>query len=123
MVMARDGANKVSRRELLRVGGLAAAGVWLGTNAADGLSAGSAASRGEVSDDKFLDEVERASFEFFWNEASPATGQVKDRALLNGKDKDKDARPMSSIASTGFALTALCIAHRRGYRKSGEIVD
>src|ERR1700704_3579715 len=109
MAMARDGANKVSRRELLRVGGLATAGVWLGTNAA-----GSAASRGEVSDDKFFAEVERARFEFFWNEASPATGQVKDRALLNGKDKDKnkDARPMSSIASTGFALTALCIAHR-----------
>ena len=72
-----------------------------------------------VSDDEFLDEMERATFEFFWDEASPSTGLVKDRARLNGHDD----RPMASIAATGFGLTALCIAHRRGYRKSGEIVD
>jgi hypothetical protein len=32
-----------------------------------------------------LDELQRGSFEFFWNETNPATEQVKDRALLNGK--------------------------------------
>ena len=30
---------------------------------------------------------------------------------------------MSSIAATGFGLTALCIADRRGYRKTSEIVE
>src|SRR5258708_39851710 len=113
--------NKMTRRELLRVGGLAGAGIWLGPNTAFSLSAGDAASIGESSDDNFLDDVERASFEFFWNEVSPSTGQVKDRALLNGKDKG--LRPMSSIASTGFGLTALCIADQRGYRNHDEIVD
>jgi hypothetical protein len=115
--MAED--YKVTRRELLRIAGLAGTGVWLGCNTAAGLSIGTTVAGSETNDDQFLDEVERASFEFFWQEANPSTGQVKDRALLNGND----SRPMSSIASTGFGLTALCIADRRGYRKSSEIVD
>ncbi len=75
-------------------------------------------------DEQFLDEIERASFEFFWNEASPTTGQIRDRALLNGRDaKGRESRNMASIASTGFGLAGLCIADQRGYRKSTEIVD
>lgn len=70
------------------------------------------------SDDALLDEVERAAFDFFWTEAG-ATGQVKDRALLNGKD----SRTIASIAATGFALTGLCIADERGYKKKEEIVE
>ena len=64
-------------------------------------------------DDQLLDEIQRAAFDFFWNEASPSTGQVEDRALANGND----LRLMSSIAATGFGLTGLCIAHQRGYGK------
>lgn len=73
----------------------------------------------EGTDEQLLDEIERASFDFFWNEASPKTGQVKDRALANGND----SRTMSSIAATGFGLTSLSIADRRGYRKSPEILE
>lgn len=64
-----------------------------------------------VSDDEFLDQVQRAAFLFFWEQASPTTGQVKDRALAAGND----TRTVSSIAATGFGLTALCIGHKRGY--------
>jgi hypothetical protein len=71
------------------------------------------------SDEQLLDEIEKASFEFFWNEASPKTGQVKDRALANGGD----TRRMSSIAATGFGLTAMCIADMRGYRPAKEIAE
>ncbi|MFL6440104.1 MAG: glucoamylase family protein [Terriglobales bacterium] len=70
-------------------------------------------------DEQLLDEIERGSFDFFWNEASPRTGQVKDRALARGGD----TRRMSSIAATGFGLTSLCIAEQRGYKKSDEIAD
>jgi hypothetical protein len=70
-------------------------------------------------DEQLLEEIERASFDFFWNEASPRTGQVKDRALARGGDN----RRMSSIAATGFGLTSLCIAEQRGYKKSAEIAD
>lgn len=63
------------------------------------------------SDDQLLDDIERAAFQFFWKEASPSTGLVKDRALANGGDN----RTLASIAATGFGLTALCIAAQRGY--------
>lgn len=68
-------------------------------------------------DEQLLDEIQRASFDFFWQQTNPDTGQVKDRALLNGND----ARTMSSIAATGFGLTALCIGDTRGYGKKEEI--
>jgi hypothetical protein len=70
------------------------------------------------SDDQLMDEVERAAFDFFWTEASPNTGQIKDRALAAGNDTRKT---MSSIASTGFGLTALCIGDKRGYGNPAQI--
>ena len=73
----------------------------------------------EGTDAQLLDEIQRATFQFFWDEASQKTGQVKDRALANGND----SRMMSSIAATGFGLTSLCIGDQRGYGKSPEIVE
>ncbi len=73
----------------------------------------------EGTDEQLLDEIQRAAFNFFWNEASQKTGQVKDRALANGND----SRMMSSIAATGFGLTSLCIGDRRGYGKAPEILE
>jgi len=70
-------------------------------------------------DELLLDEIQRASFAYFWDEASPATGQVKDRALANGNDK----RSVASVAATGFGLTALCIADRRRYRRHDELAQ
>ena len=88
----------MTRRDLLRLGACALALPFV-----------TAAS--PLSDDALLDEIERAAFRFFWEQASPATGQVKDRARASGED----SRRMSSIAATGFGLTGLCIADRRGY--------
>mgnify|MGYP001032312567 CR=1 FL=1 len=62
-------------------------------------------------DDQFLDEIERASFLFFWEQANPETGLIKDRANV----RTKDTSVVGSIASTGFGLTAICIAAKRGY--------
>ena len=64
-----------------------------------------------VEEEAFLDEVEKACLLFFWEQANPYTGLVKDRSQANGPD----ARDTASIASTGFGLTALCIADQRGY--------
>lgn len=66
-----------------------------------------------------LNELERACFEFFWHEADPLTGLVRDRASADGGD----ARRTASIAATGFGLTALCIGHERGYRPRAEIAE
>lgn len=65
-----------------------------------------------LSDDVLLDELERAAFEFFWNEADPQTGLVLDRADANGGGNCE----IASMAATGFGLTALCIGHEREYR-------
>ena len=68
--------------------------------------------------DKFLDELERRAAKFFYDEADPYTGQVKDRARTEGEDP----RIVASIAATGFGLTALAIADRRGYLDRSLIV-
>lgn len=69
-------------------------------------------------DAQLLDEIQKGCFQYFWNETNSATGQVKDRALLVGGD----TRTVSSIAATGFGLTALCIGDSRGYGKSSDIL-
>lgn len=68
-------------------------------------------------DTELLDQLQRAAFEFFWNEANPHTGLVRDRANADGGD----IRLGGSIAATGFGLTALCIGQERGYRSAAEI--
>ena len=62
-------------------------------------------------DDAFLDELERASFQFFWEQSDPESGLVKDRCHV----RSTDSSVVASIASTGFGLTALCIGQMRGY--------
>jgi hypothetical protein len=70
-----------------------------------------------VSDDVFLDQIQQATFLFFWEQANPTTGLVKDRALAAGGDSST----VASIAATGFGLTALCIGHSRGYGDAAQI--
>jgi hypothetical protein len=67
-------------------------------------------------DDQFLNELEQASFLFFWEQANPQTGLIKDRANV----RTKDTGIVASIASTGFGLTAICIAEKRGFIPRNE---
>jgi len=46
--------------------------------------------------DQLLEEMEKAAFLFFWEQADPATGQVKDRALAAGND----SRAVSCFVAT-----------------------
>jgi hypothetical protein len=62
-------------------------------------------------DDAFLEELEKANFLYFWEQANPYTGLVKDRCNVRAEDKGI----VASVAATGFGLTALCIGHQRGY--------
>jgi hypothetical protein len=73
-------------------------------------------------DEAFLDDLERQGCLFFWEQASAKTGQVLDRAR-NDLTGARDPRRMASIASTGFGLTALCIADSRGYVPHAQIVE
>jgi hypothetical protein len=62
-------------------------------------------------DDAFLEELEKANFQFFWEQADPHSGLTKDRCHV----RSNDTGVVASIAATGFALTALCIGQQRGY--------
>jgi hypothetical protein len=66
-------------------------------------------------DSTFLEDLERRSFQYFWDQASPKTGLVLDRTRTDGTAADEDHRYIASIAATGFGLTAICIASERGW--------
>lgn len=73
--------------------------------------------RFNAAQDAFLEELQRASFQFFWDNVNPYAGLVKDRSQANGPD----SRNVASIAATGFGLTALCIADKRGWQDGRKI--
>jgi len=115
---------RLSRRGLLKqLGGLGACLPLIGSGA---FEAGNAPSRPHYlpqnkpplseDDERFLDEIERASFLFFWEQANPQTGLVRDRCNVRGGKSPN----VASIASVGFGLTAICIAEKRGYISTAE---
>jgi hypothetical protein len=115
----RAPASPLTRREMLATLGKTALAFPI-MSVAMGARCGSGTSNPSplpITDDQFLDNLEKAAFQFFWEQASTTTGQVKDRALAAGNDP----RTVSSIAATGFGLSALCIADQRGYADSSLI--
>ncbi len=67
-------------------------------------------------DESFLNDLEHANFLFFWEQANPRTGLIKDRCNV----RTEDTSVVASIASTGFGLTAICIAQKRGFISYAE---
>ncbi|MCK5306232.1 MAG: hypothetical protein KAJ66_03790 [Candidatus Omnitrophica bacterium] len=58
------------------------------------------------SDKKFLIKLEKDIFDYFWKEANPRNGLIKDSSRVGAP---------SSIAACGFGLTAICIGAERGW--------
>jgi hypothetical protein len=65
--------------------------------------------------------MERQACLYFYEQADPGTGQILDRANNRLSGGEVDPRFASSIAATGFGLTALCIADSRKYLPSDQI--
>jgi hypothetical protein len=114
------GHKTISRRDLLKRGGCVAAALALGD-----LPVASAANPRAViasqpqeptvpmpqGSETLLEELEHASFLYFWEQTNPDTGIIRDRCnALRPEGGD-----LGSIAATGFGLTALCIGEKRGY--------
>ncbi len=124
------GTNGLSRREiLLQMGGV---GLWkmfdrgeifslvaIDTEQRNGPQPSPAPSVLSPDDDQFLDELEKRNFQFFWDQASPQTGLIKDRCNV----LKNDTTVVASIAATGFGLTALCIGEKRGFISAPEARD
>ncbi len=66
--------------------------------------------RGAQSDRAFLEDLQHRAFLYFWEQADPRTGLVRDRSLTDGSTPPSTNRYAASIAATGFGLTALAIA-------------
>ena len=75
-----------------------------------------------AADEALLDDIQRRGCLFFAEQASQHTGQVLDRAKAQNSTGQLDSRRMTSIAATGFGLSALCIAHQRGYQPAAKIL-
>ena len=66
--------------------------------------------------DQLIDEVQKRAFSYFWTETNPSTGLTCDRAD-NFKPSDAE---VASIASTGYALSALPIGVERNWVTGDE---
>jgi hypothetical protein len=114
----QSGTWMMSRRQMLKAVA-AAAGCVLAPGA---IAFASESWKLSKEDEAFLDDLERQGCLFFWEQTSAKTGQILDRARNDGSG-GRDSRRMASIASTGFGLTALCIADKRGYLPHAQIVE
>jgi hypothetical protein len=70
-------------------------------------------------DDAFLDDLEWRAVRYFVEQTDERTGLTLDRASVDGLARAE--RAPSSVAATGFALTAWCIADARGWLPAGEV--
>ncbi len=59
-----------------------------------------------INDEAFLDYLQQTSFDYFWYEANPKTGLIKDRSTVGSP---------ASIASVGFGLTAIGVGIDHGW--------
>ncbi|PAP76425.1 glucoamylase family protein [Rubrivirga marina] len=64
--------------------------------------------------DVYIEDTARRAFDFFWEEANPANGLVKDRSTEGSA---------SSIAAVGFGLSAITVAIDRGWITREEGVE
>ena len=60
----------------------------------------------QLSDDELLDAIQQPAFQFFWNEANPSNGLIRDRSQPGSP---------CSIASVGFGLSAICVGVDHGW--------
>ena len=74
-------------------------------------------------DDAFLEDLSRRTFMFFWEQADPATGIVRDRSRTDGGPANERAANIGSIASVGFGLSGMCIAAERGWLPRAQVMD
>jgi hypothetical protein len=80
-----------------------------------------AASALPSTDEAFLEDLSYRAFLFFWEQAAAKTGLTLDRTRNARQRVTGVSEEVASLASTGFALTALCIAHSRRWRPPDEI--
>lgn len=116
MASTRD-RHQGSGRARTRTAALAAAAALLlaaaAANAAAPVPGGRTAVLGDLppagkalTTEALLDSLQRTAFQYFWNEANPVNGLIRDRS---------QAWSPCSIAAQGFGITAICIGIDHGW--------
>ena len=87
------------------------------------LAPAAVAQRAAVSrdNDLFLEDLSKRTFMFFWEQADPSTGIIRDRSRTDGSPTER-AGHIGSIASVGFGLSGMCIAAERGWLPRDQIL-
>jgi hypothetical protein len=62
--------------------------------------------RAQITDEALLDSLQASGFRYFWYEANPSNGLIKDRST---------PASVASIASVGFGLSAICVGVDHGW--------
>ena len=113
------GASQSAALRFLHACGMMFALVGGGLSAWATTDAAVPATRLTPRDTTLLDEVQRRAVRFFIEHSDPETGLTRDRAPASGAR----ASGPSSIAATGFGLSAWCIADAHGWLPPGEALE
>ncbi len=71
-------------------------------------------SAAQLTTPQLLDTLQHSAFRFFWDEANPVNGLIKDRSTPGSP---------SSVASVGFGLSAICIGADHGWVSRSAAAD
>lgn len=76
-------------------------------------------------DNAFLEDMQKRSFQYFWEQTNPQNGLTLDRAGTDGKPKPAghNGHNIASSAATGFALSSYCIAADRGWVTKAQAIE
>jgi hypothetical protein len=67
-----------------------------------------------IDDTQLLDFIEVTAVDYFWREANPTNGLIRDRTRADSK---------CSIAAVGFGLSGLCVGAERGWLPRAAVRD
>ncbi len=75
-----------------------------------------------LTDQQILDEVQQATFQYFWDGAEPNSGMAPERIHLDGNYPENDAHIVTT-GGTGFGLMAIIVGIERGFITRSEGVE
>lgn len=76
-------------------------------------------------DEAFLEDLQKRTFQFFWDHSNPENGLTLDRVAADGtrRSPGHQAYNIASIAASGFALSSYCIAADRGWVTKAQAAE
>ena len=70
----------------------------------------------------FLEDLSKRTFMFFWEQADPGTGIIRDRSRTDGTPTER-AGHIGSIAAVGFGLSGMCVAAEHGWLPHDQLLE